>query len=141
MKRFLINIGLVTLLFLLSTSCRLDVVEPEKFGSEINQPIQESRLNYLSYEINAEDYSGNSVIVLNFNVNKSTLFMTLLDHNNGSVKLEIKNSYEDIVFRTELIDDLTSYTRNLSVSNFSRLYISINNFSGKFKIRITAKIE
>lgn len=131
----------IFLICLLITSCRLDVVEPEKIESEINQPNQESRLNYLSYELNAENYSFNSVIPLNFSVSKSTIFMTLLSHSNGSIRIEIKNLYEDVVFRTELFDNLPSYSRNFSVSNFSRATITTKDFTGKFKVMLTPLIE
>lgn len=137
----LIEIFSVLFFFLLVNSCRLDIIEPEKIESEINQPNQESRLNYLSYELNAENYSFNSVIPLNFSVNKSTIFMTLLSHTKGSVRIEIKNLNEDVVFRTELFDNLPSYSRNFSVSNFSRLTITTKDFSGKFKVLLTPLIE
>lgn len=141
MKRASISIFLVLLITALTVSCRLDVVEPEPIDTEINQPFQENRLNYLNYELYGENFSTLAIIQLNFSVSKATLNLTLIGHSNGEIKVEIKDTGQTVVFRTELSDNIPAYTRPLNEPHQSLLTITPNSFSGKLRIRITPRID
>lgn len=141
MKSNSILLILGSLAFILITSCRLDVNEPEPFISELNQPVQENRTNYINYELNAEDFSKATVIQLNFSVKKATLILSLQGHSNGNVKIEIKNITQTVIFRTELTDNLQTYVRSLTEPDQAKLTITPQNFTGKLRIRITSGLE
>lgn len=141
MKSSIIISIYILLISALTSSCRLDVVEPEPIDIEINQPFQENRLNYLNYELNGENFSTSAVIQLNFSVSKATLNLTLIGHSNGEVKVEIKDTGQTVVFRTELSDNIPIYSRPLNEPHQSLLTITPNSFSGKLRIRITPRIE
>lgn len=141
MKRASISILIVLLITALTVSCRLDVVEPEPIDTEINQPSQENRLNYLNYELYGENFSTSAIIQLNFSVSKATLNLTLIGHTNGEVKVEIKDMGQLVVFRTELSDNIPTYSRPLNDPHQSFLIVSPNNFTGKLRIRITPRFE
>ncbi len=126
---------------LVLSSCRLDVIEPESISAAINQPLQESRPNFLSYELNAENFSRNSSIPLNFNVSKATLYISLIGHSTGSVIIEIINTNQNIIFQRDVADNLPSFVTNFSETDFSRLKIESTDFSGKLIIRLTAQID
>lgn len=137
----IIFIFLAVILTLFSSSCRLDVVEPDLIVTETNKPSQDIRLNYLNYEVVAENFNNDTSIPISFNVGRASIYITLLEHNNGHVHIEIRNSNQQTVFRTELHNNLPSYTSSLSEPNLSRLYISHQDFTGKFKIRISAIVQ
>lgn len=141
MKKVINYIIFVLLLTFFLNSCRMDVVEPITIESEVNQPLQDNRINFISYELVAEDYSGSASIPLTFSVSKARIFMSLIEHNTGSVLLEIKNANQQTVFHTEVDGNIISYFRNISDPNLSRLYITHQNFSGKFKIQISSVTE
>lgn len=119
----------------------MDVVEPITIESEVNRPLQDNRLNFINYELVAEDYSGSTSIPLTFSVERARIYMSLIEHNEGTVLLEIKNANQQTVFHTEVDGNIISYFRYISDPNLSRLYITHHNFSGKFKIQISAVID
>ncbi|MFO7525808.1 MAG: hypothetical protein R6W68_10165 [Ignavibacteriaceae bacterium] len=141
MKKLNIFIFIIIPAGLLLFSCRMDVVDPIIIESETNNPLQDTRLNFLNYELVADDYTGSTSIPLSFSVSRARIHINLIGHTEGLVQLEIKNANQQTVFHTEMKDNYTSYIRNLSDPNLSRLFISHQNFTGKFKIQILAAVD
>jgi hypothetical protein len=119
----------------------MDIVEPEPIDIALNQPIQENRLNYLNYELNAQNFSFTTSIHLNFSVQKATLFLTIISHTGGNVQIEIKDITRSTVFRTELRDNLPSYVRTINEPDQASIIISSKDFSGKLRLRLTSVVE
>lgn len=141
MKKPIIFIIILFPVVLMLYSCRMDVVDPIIIESETNIPLQDTRLNFVNYELVSQDYTSSTSIPLIFSVSRARIHINLIGHSEGLVKLEIKNENLQTVFHTEMNDNYTSYIRNLSEPNLSRLFISHQNFTGKFKIQILAAID
>lgn len=142
MKKMLIyQVTVAVLALFFFYSCRLDVLEPELTNAPINQPVQDSRLNYLNYELNAQNFSIDNSIPINFNVNKASLYLSILAHNSGLIKIEILNAAQSTIFKTQLSGNIPTYTRSFSDTEFSRLKISTEEFTGKLILRLTAGLE
>lgn len=129
------------IILLLITSCRLDVIEPELTSAAVNQPIQDSRLNFINYELNAQSFSGNTSISANFNVKRATLFLSVLAHNGGKVQVEITNNSHATIFKTQFSDNFPVYNRNFNDQDISQLKISITDFTGRLIVRMTAALD
>lgn len=131
----------IFLFSILNYSCRMDIVEPEPIDIALNQPIQENRLNYLNYELNAQNFSFTTSIHLNFSVQKATLFLTIISHTGGNVQIEIKDITRSTVFKTELWDNLPSFVRTINEPDQASIIISSKDFSGKLRLRLTSVVE
>lgn len=126
---------------ILNYSCRMDIIEPEPINIALNQPVQENRLNYLNYELNAENFSSTTSIRLNFNVQKARLFLTIISHISGNVQIEVKDVAQSTVFKTELRNNIPSYVRTINEPDQASILISSKDFSGKLRLRLTSAVE
>lgn len=130
------------LFFVLSlVACRMSVIEPEPINIEPNRPNQENRLNFFNYELNAENYNTTSTIRLNFSVSRATMVLTLLEHSNGNVNVEIKDPGQSTVFKTQFRDNFPSYIRTINEPDQASMILSFENFSGKLRIRLSSTVE
>ncbi len=140
-KNNIIRLVITLSAFLTFYSCRLDVLEPEITKAPLNQPVQDSRLNFLNYELNAQNFYTSNSIPINFNVNKASLYISILAHQKGLIKIEIINASQSTVFRAELANNVPAYTRNFSETEFAKIKISTDDFTGKLILRLTAGLE
>lgn len=133
--------GVLTIILLLAVSCRLDVIEPEITSAAINQPVQDSRLNFINYELNAQNFSGNASIPVNFTVNRATLFLSVLAHNSGNIELEITNNDQSIIFKSQFSNNFPAYNRRFTDQELSRLKLTITEFTGRLIVRMSAGLQ
>lgn len=131
---------MIIILFL-AVSCRLDVIEPEITTAAVNQPVQDSRLNFVNYELNAQNFSGNASIPVNFTVNRATLFLSVLAHNGGNIQLEITNNNQTTIFKSQFSNNFPAYNRSFADQELSSLKLTITDFTGRLIVRMSAGIQ
>lgn len=141
MKSVFNIISITVLIPFVISSCRLDVIEPELTTASVNQPIQDSRLNFINYELNAQSFSDNTSIPVNFNVTRTTLFLSVLAHNSGNVQVEVTNNSQTTIFKTQFSDNFPAYNRSFNDQEISRLKISVTDFTGRLIVRMSAGIQ
>mgnify|MGYP003503156825 FL=1 len=67
-----ITIYLISIFVL--TSCREDIISPGNIAGNVNEPIQENKLNYYTFLINADKLSANFSAKTNFNYSTTKKF-------------------------------------------------------------------
>ena len=132
MKEFWI----ASLLLVFAISCREDVIEPNIFVENVNDPVQLNEINSYTFLLNADSFSMDLTVFPNINSSRSRINYTIVDYQTGYAKVSIKDydkrerySYlatEDISYHTDIIDGYIPETVSIKTSNFS----------GKIKIEL-----
>lgn len=128
---------LIVIAFLLS-SCRMDITEIEEINAEKNFPDQQTSLNFASFVVNAENYTTSANINLDFNTNRSSLFISSFAHTSGKAILIIKSFDQITFYETEIRSNLTSYVRTLTTNQPGKIVIQLRDFTGKLRIQLSA---
>jgi len=126
----------VSLFFICFISCREDVIQPNAFVENVNDPVQLNHTNSYTFLLNADSFSMDLTVFPYINSSRSRINFTIVDYQTGYAKVSIldydnreRYSYyaaEDISYHTDVIDGYVPKT----------ISIKTNNFSGKIKIEL-----
>lgn len=136
MKRIFINIYLFAAVILLFISCREDIIAPDNFATNVNEPILLNESNSYSFVINAQNISIDVVNNTNFNTNTSRISITIVDYSSGYVSVRVIDKQSNSRFSYFGNDDEDFFTESLN--GYVPAYVGIKavDFSGKLKIEL-----
>jgi hypothetical protein len=126
--------ALLAILLLMALSCREEVIEPQNFVGNINEPVQINGHNSYTFLLNAKNFSMNLSTSAFSGSTRTRFNFSLFDYESGYIFIKVKdfNSTErfsyfvnsDVAYHSELLDGYIPSTIN----------ISTDNFTGKIKI-------
>lgn len=134
-----ITIYLISIFVL--TSCREDIISPGNIAGNVNEPIQENKLNYYTFLINADKLSANFSAKTNFNYSTTKIFLTTSDTEGGSVTIAVRDDSGASLFSSTILVDIQNQYRKISGAIPDRINISLANFTGKLKVTLSYVIE
>lgn len=134
MQSYLNKIILLLFILLFSFSCREEIIAPDDFVENVNDPVQIRNYNSYILLLNAENFTMDLTIPSIFSSIRTRFNITLIDYNSGytSISVEDYNSIER--FRYFIADEIAYHSELLD--GYVPLHIQIRtyNFSGKLKI-------
>ena len=136
MKRIFIYIYFFVTVILLFMSCREDVIEPDNFATNVNEPILINETNFYSFVINAQNISIDVVNNTNFSANTSRVSITIVDYSSGYVSVRIIDKQTNSRFTYFGNDEEDFFTESLNGYVPASVGIRTVDFSGKLKIEL-----
>jgi hypothetical protein len=136
MKRIFIYIYFFVSVILLSISCREDVIAPDNFATNVNEPILINESNSYSFVINAQNISIDVVNSTHFSASSSRVSITIVDYSSGYVSVRIIDKQTNSRFSYFGNDDENFFTESLNGYVPASVGIKAVDFSGKLKIQL-----
>ena len=136
MKQIFIYIYFFVTVILLSISCREDIIEPDNFATNVNEPILINETNSYSFVINAQNISIDVVNNTNFNANTSRVSITIVDYSSGYVSVRIIDKQTNSRFTYFGNDEEDFFTESINGYVPASVGIRTVDFSGKLKIEL-----
>ncbi len=136
MKRIIIYIYLFATVILLFISCREDIIAPDNFATNVNEPILINESNSYSFVINAQNISIDVINNTNFSANTSRISITIIDYSSGYVRVKIIDKQSNSRFSYFGNDDEDFFTESLNGYVPASVGIKTVDFSGKLKIEL-----
>jgi hypothetical protein len=128
------KILLLSALLLIFVSCREEVIEPDNFVENVNEPVQINERNSYIFLLNAQDFSMNLSVPAYFNSIRTRFNVTLLDYRSGYISIAVEDFEEHERFRYFGAEDVSYYSDLLDGYILKTINIRTVNFSGKIKI-------
>lgn len=123
---------LITLL--ISVSCREEIIEPDNFVENINEPVQINERNSYIFLLNARELSMNLSASANFNSFRARFNVTLIDYETGYLSVAVEDNDNRQRFNYFLAEDVSYHSDLLDGYMLKTIKIRTENFSGKIKI-------
>jgi hypothetical protein len=136
MKQIFIYIYFVVTVLLLFISCREEIIAPNNFATNVNEPILLNASNSYSFVINAQNISIDVVNNTNFSASTSRISITIIDYSSGYVRIKIIDKQTINRFSYFGNDDENFFTESLTGYVPASVGIKAVDFSGKLKIEI-----
>lgn len=127
----------ITILLFLFVSCREDIVYPDKFVGNINEPVQTNLRNSYTFIINARDLSTNVAAFPTFSGTLARVSVTLIDYKSGYVSVSVKDFNQVERFRYFANNDINLYTEVLAGYMPNIIEIKMQALSGKLKVQLS----
>ena len=134
--RIFIYIYFVVTVLLLFLSCREDIIAPDNFATNVNEPILLNESNSYSFVINAQNISIDVVNNTNFSASTSRISITIIDYSSGYVRIKIIDKQTINRFSYFGNDDENFFTESLTGYVPASVGIKAVDFSGKLKIEL-----
>jgi hypothetical protein len=135
------NKYLVLLTLLLSAvifnSCREEIISPKNNSGNVNEPFKSSYQNSYTFILNAESISQNVVDYPRISYSNSRIFISVLDHNSGSVEVVILTKTREVLYRAKLVEDNNGSYGVVEGTRPEIIEMYLNNFTGKLKFQLT----
>jgi hypothetical protein len=128
---------LITILLLLFVSCRENIIAPDNFAGNINEPILISEPNSYTFFINAENITIDVVNNSLFSSTTSRITISIVNYSSGSVSVQVIDPQSISRFNYFGNDDESSYTEALNGFVPQSVGIKTVGFSGKLKVQLT----
>lgn len=128
---------LITILLLLFVSCRENIITPDNFASNINEPILISEPNSYTFFINAENITIDVINNALFSSTMSRITISIVNYSSGSVNVRVIDPQSISRFNYFGSNDESLFTEALN--GYVPQYVGIKtiNFSGKLKVQLT----
>ena len=136
MKQIFIYIYFFVTVILLFISCREDIIAPDNFATNVNEPILINESNSYSFVINAQNISIDVVNNTNFNANTSRVSITIVEYSSGSVRIRIIEEQTKSRFTYFGNDEEDFFSESLNGYVPASVAIKTVDFSGKLKIEL-----
>jgi hypothetical protein len=134
MKTHLKKITLIISLILISLSCREEVIEPDNFVENINEPVQINERNSYILLLNAKEFTMSLSVSAYFNSFRTRFNATLVDYETGYISVSVEDFEERERFRYFLAEDISYHSDLLDGFVLKTIKIKTVNFSGKLKL-------
>jgi hypothetical protein len=139
MKKIIIHIYpfIIAILFIITPSCREDVITPDNLVTNVNEPIQISEQNSYTFVMNADNISMNVINNTSFSSHISRISISISDYSSGYIRINVLDIQSNDRFSYFGDDDEVYFTEELFGYVPRSIKINTVNFSGKFKIQLT----
>ena len=134
-KCFLQPLFILYLLFI--SGCREDIIVPGNDAGNINEPIQENKLNYYSVTINSRDLTTRFSTNTYFDYSTNQASLSISDISNGTVTIIIKDKSGSAFYLSTIQNDVSNEFKKLSGAIPEIIEIIFNNFTGKMRFSLS----
>jgi hypothetical protein len=131
-----LKIIFILIILLSIISCREEVIEPNNFVGNVNEPIQINQRNSYTFLVNAQELSMNLSANASFNSASTRITITLRDHKSGYVSIIIRDSQNNERYRHTQTEDVSSYSNAINGFIPNTIHIVAVDFSGKLRIEL-----
>ena len=122
---------LIVLIFF--SACREEIIEPDNFVENVNEPVQINERNSYIFLLNAQDFSMNLSVPASFNSFRTRFNVTLIDYESGYISITVKDYDQQERFRYFVAEEVSFHSDLLDGYVLKTINISTVNFSGKIK--------
>ena len=134
-KCFLQPLFILYLLFI--SGCREDIIVPGNDAGNINEPIQENKLNYYSVTINSRDLTTRFSTNTYFDYSTNQASLSISDISNGTVTIIIKDKSGSAFYLSTIQNDVSNEFKKLSGAIPEIIEIIFNKFTGKMRFSLS----
>jgi hypothetical protein len=127
----------VLFILILVISCREDIIHPDEFAGNVNEPVQINSRNSYTFIINAKDLSMNVSALPSFNTSLARISVTLIDYESGNVNVSVKDLNDVERFRYFADGDVSLFTEVIDGYLPKTIEIQMQKLSGKLKVKLT----
>jgi hypothetical protein len=128
------KISLILIILIIALSCREEIIEPDNFVENINEPVQINERNSYIFLLNARGLSMNLSVPAYFNSYRARFNVTLIDYETGYISIAVEDMESRERFRYFLAEDVSYHSDLLDGYVLKTIKIRTENFSGKIKI-------
>ena len=129
MKNYYKKILVFSSILFFSVSCREEIIPPDNFIENVNEPVQVRNFNSFVLLLNAENFTMNMSIPPNFTSVKTRFNIKLIDYGSGYTTISVfdNNSVErfryfagdEVTYDSELLDGFVPVSIQIRTSDFS----------------------
>ena len=128
------RIALLLMTFLITLSCREEVIEPDNFVENVNEPVQINERDAYTFLLNAQDFSMNLSVPAYFSSIRTRFNVTLIDYESGYISISVEDYDERERFRYFVAEDVSYHSDLLDGYVLKTINIRTERFSGKIRI-------
>ena len=128
------KLAILSIVFILFSSCREEIIEPDNFVENVNEPVQINERNSYIFLLNAQDFSMNLSVLASFNSFRTRFNVTLIDYESGYISIAVKDYDQQERFRYFVAEDVSFHSDLLDGYVLKTININTVNFSGKIKV-------
>ena len=125
-------------LFLMSVSCREEIIIPDNFSGNVNEPLEANNFNSYTFLIDAKEVNVDYSKRPDFTSFTTRIIITINDYSSGSIRIRIKDNQSNDRFSYSGSKDEELYTELLEGFIPDLVEIKTTDFSGKLKIQLNA---
>jgi len=124
-------------LLILLVSCREDILHPDDFSGNVNEPVQINSRNSYTFIINAKDLSMSITALASFSTTFARISVTLVDYESGYVNVTVKDLDEIERFRYYANEEVSLFTEVTNGYLPNSIDIQMQELSGKLKVQLS----
>ncbi|GAB4293091.1 MAG: hypothetical protein Kow0098_13790 [Ignavibacteriaceae bacterium] len=117
-------------------SCREEIIPPDNFSGNVNEPQQLVAQNSYTFIINADnitiEHSGDTY----FNTNSALILFNITGYEQGTAIFRLLDSSGNIIYTRILNSNLDLEEQVLNSAVPSKVQIIFNSFTGKVKLEL-----
>lgn len=128
------KLAFLAILLIFCSSCREEIIEPDNFVENVNEPVQINERNSYIFLLNAQDFSMNLSVPAYFSSFRTRFNVTLIDYESGYISIAVEDYDEQERFRYFVAEDVSYHSDLLDGYLLKTINIRTENFSGKIKV-------
>lgn len=131
------KVFILSIIVLLVTSCREEILEPYNPAGNINQPFQEKKLNYFNIVMTASNLTYEFETDLNFNSSESRIQISVVDREKGNVTVNVLNVNRNLIYVASIETESADLVDRIYGNIPDKVKISFKDFSGKLRVQLS----
>jgi hypothetical protein len=128
------KISLLLIILIIALSCREEIIEPDNFVENVNEPVQINERNSYIFLLNGRGLSMNLSVPAYFNSYRARFNVTLIDYETGYISVAVEDNDNRERFRYFIAENVSYHSDLLDGYMLKTIKIRTENFSGKIKI-------
>jgi hypothetical protein len=128
------KISSLLIILVIALSCREEVIEPDNFVENVNEPVQINERNSYIFLLNARELSMDLSVPAYFNSYRARFNVTLIDYETGYISIAVEDGNNKERFRYFLTENVSYHSDILDGYVLNTIKIRTENFSGKIKV-------
>ena len=124
-------------LLILIISCREDIIHPDEFAGNVNEPVQINSRNSYTFIINAKNLTMSISAIASFNTTLARISVTLVDYESGYANVSVKDINDVERFRYFADDDVSLFTEVIDGYLPNTIDIRMQELSGKLRVQLS----
>lgn len=119
-------------------SCREDIVSPDNFAGNVNEPLETNKYNSYTFLIDANMVNLDHSELPDFTSYSSRIIISISDYSSGSINVSVRDNQSVRRFNYIGNNEVDLYSKLLNGFIPYAIEFTANNFTGKVKIQLSA---
>jgi len=86
------NLSIIIILAFIILSCREEIISPDNFVENVNEPVQIFERNSYTFLLNARGFSMNLTVPISFSSLSTRFNITLIDYGSGYANISVQDN-------------------------------------------------